>query len=105
MTQASRSLRREFVHKTWPSGMRASASTGSITVFVDGVRAIMTATSDDFVQWSKPELLGYQEGIPNQHLYTNAILPYAKAPHLYIGFPTRYLPVMVNAWSRHDGQP
>jgi len=61
-------------------------------IFVDGIRAIMTATSDDFVQWSKPELLGYQEGIPNQHLYTNAILPYARAPHLYLGFPTRYLP-------------
>ena len=61
-------------------------------IFVDGIRAIMTATSDDFVQWSKPELLGYQEGIPNQHLYTNAILPYTRAPHLYLGFPTRYLP-------------
>ena len=61
-------------------------------IFVDGIRAIMTATSDDFVQWSKPELLGYQGGIPNQHLYTNAILPYARAPHLYLGFPTRYLP-------------
>ena len=61
-------------------------------IFVNGIRAIMTATSDDFVQWSKPELLGYQEGIPNQHLYTNAILPYARAPHLYLGFPTRYLP-------------
>ena len=61
-------------------------------IFVDGIRAIMTATSDDFVQWSKPELLGYQESIPNQHLYTNAILPYARAPHLYLGFPTRYLP-------------
>ena len=31
-------------------------------------------------------------GIPNQHLYTNAIQPYARAPHLYLGFPTRYLP-------------
>ena len=61
-------------------------------IFVDGIRAIMTATSDDFVQWSKPELLGYHVGIPNQHLYTNAILPYARAPHLYLGFPTRYLP-------------
>ena len=61
-------------------------------IFVNGIRAIMTATSDDFVQWSKPELLRYQKGIPNQHLYTNAIQPYARAPHLYLGFPTRYLP-------------
>ena len=61
-------------------------------IFVNGIRAVMTATSDDFVQWSKPELLRYQKGIPDQHLYTNAILPYSRAPHLYLGFPTRYLP-------------
>jgi len=61
-------------------------------IFVNGIRAIMTATSDDFVQWSKAELLNYQDGIPSQHLYTNAVLPYARGPHLYLGFPTRYLP-------------
>ena len=27
-----------------------------------------------------------------QHLYTNAVQPYVRAPHLLIGFPTRYLP-------------
>ena len=27
-----------------------------------------------------------------QHLYTNAVQPYGRAPHLLIGFPTRYLP-------------
>ena len=60
--------------------------------FVNGVRAIMTGTSSDFSHWTKPVLLAYQEGIPEQHLYTNAVQPYARAPHLFIGFPTRYLP-------------
>jgi hypothetical protein len=60
--------------------------------FVNGVRAIMTGTSADFIHWTEPVLLTYQDGIPVQHLYTNAVQPYARAPHLLIGFPTRYLP-------------
>jgi len=60
--------------------------------FVNGKRAIMTGTSKDFIHWTKPVLLSYQKGIPAQHLYTNAVQPYERAPHLLIGFPTRYLP-------------
>lgn len=59
--------------------------------FVDGVRAIMTGTSTDFVNWSKPVLLKFP-GAPKQHLYTNAVRVYERAPHLLIGFPTRFLP-------------
>ena len=29
---------------------------------------------------------------PNEHLYTNAVAPYARNRKIYIGFPTRYLP-------------
>jgi hypothetical protein len=60
--------------------------------FVNGKRAIMTGTSKDFIHWTKPVLLTYQKGIPAQHLYTNTVQPYQRAPHLLIGFPTRYLP-------------
>mgnify|MGYP002865400556 CR=1 FL=1 len=60
--------------------------------FVNGIRAIMTGTSNDFINWTEPVLLKYQDGIPIQHLYTNAVQPYERAPHLYIGFPSRYLP-------------
>ena len=59
--------------------------------FDKGIRSIMTCTSQDFVQWTKPTLLQYP-GAPKQHLYTNAIRPYFRAPHIRIGFPTRYLP-------------
>jgi len=59
--------------------------------FDQGVRAIMTCTSPDFIHWTKPKLLRYPKA-PTQHLYTNAIRPYFRAPHLRIGFPTRYLP-------------
>ena len=59
--------------------------------FVDGKRAIMTGTSRDFANWTKPVLLKYP-GTPAEHLYTNAVLPYQRAGHILIGFPTRYLP-------------
>lgn len=59
--------------------------------FVDGKRAILTGTSRDYVTWTEPVLLEYP-GTPAEHLYTNAVQPYDRAPHILIGFPTRYLP-------------
>jgi hypothetical protein len=60
--------------------------------FTNNVRSIMTCTSSDFVNWTKPVLLKYPAETPNQHLYTNAIRPYERAPHIKVGFPTRYRP-------------
>jgi len=59
--------------------------------FRDGVRDIMTCTSHDFLHWTDPVCLEYP-GAPKEHLYTNAIRPYERAPHILIGFPTRFLP-------------
>jgi hypothetical protein len=55
-----------------------------------GVRAIRTATSKDFLHWGEPTDLTYVDS-PAEHLYTNQIKPYYRAPHLFIGFPTRYV--------------
>ncbi len=57
-----------------------------------GVRAIRTATSKDFIHWDNEADLTYGEGTPAEHLYTNAIQKYFRAPQLFIGFPTRFLP-------------
>jgi len=59
--------------------------------FRQGVRDIMTATSKDFLAWSAPVFLDYP-GAPKEHLYTNAVRAYERAPHLLLGFPTRFLP-------------
>lgn len=56
-----------------------------------GERDIMTCTSTDFLNWTEPAWLVYP-GVPLEHLYTNAIRPYERAPHILIGFPTRFLP-------------
>ncbi len=60
--------------------------------FGKGVRAIRTATSKDFIHWENEADLTYTPGTPIEHLYTNAVQKYFRAPHLFIGFPTRYLP-------------
>lgn len=62
-------------------------------------RDIMTATSEDFLTWSEPEWLRYIPGRrgtedtaePYHQLYTNGILPYFRAPQIFLGFPTRYI--------------
>jgi len=56
-----------------------------------GVRAIRTASSDDFLTWKDEADLAYDKA-PPEHLYTNAVMPYVRAPHLYLGFPTRFQP-------------
>jgi hypothetical protein len=55
------------------------------------VRDIMTCGSEDFLNWTAPEFLEYGEA-PAEHLYTNAILLYPRAPQLFVGFPTRFQP-------------
>lgn len=55
------------------------------------IRDIMTGTSMDFLHWSDPSFI-VVAGAPRQHLYTNAVMPYFRAPHILIGFPTRFLP-------------
>ena len=54
------------------------------------VRDICTATSEDFIHWTKPEFLDYP-GAPAEELYTNAITAYPRAPHIMVGFPARYM--------------
>ena len=57
--------------------------------FDHGRRDIKTSVSDDFLRWSKPEWLEYP-GSPPEALYTNQVKPYYRAPHILIGFPSRY---------------
>ena len=53
-------------------------------------RDIMTGASKDFLNWSEPAFLSYSPGRISE-LYTNQVIPYYRAPHLFLGFPTRYI--------------
>lgn len=55
-----------------------------------GHRAIRTAVSTDFINWTDQKDLSYVDS-PSEQLYTNQVKPYHRAPHLLIGFPTRYV--------------
>ena len=58
-------------------------------------RDIRVVFSKDFINWTEPEWLVYHRddgrpGMDLTHLYTNEIKPYKRAPHIYLGFPSRY---------------
>ncbi len=55
------------------------------------IRWIGRTVSDDFLHWSAAELVSFGDA-PPEHLYTNQIQPYFRAPHIYLGFPFRFLP-------------
>jgi hypothetical protein len=52
-------------------------------------RDIRTGTSKDFLNWTEPVYLEYSPNRVSQ-LYTNQVIPYYRAPHILLGFPTRY---------------
>lgn len=56
----------------------------------EGSRAIRTATSKDFLHWENQTDVTYVDS-PLEQLYTNGVKPYHRAPHLLLGFPTRYV--------------
>jgi len=56
-----------------------------------GFRTVSRTTSEDFRQWSKPEVMTFG-GTPQEHLYTNQTHPYFRAPHVYIGLAARFFP-------------
>lgn len=55
------------------------------------VRAIQTSTSTDFLNWTEPVPLAYNDDYADMQLYTNAIIPCPDAEHIYLGFPNRYV--------------
>lgn len=55
-----------------------------------GHRDVRMATSKDFIHWENQRNLSYGDS-PDEELYTNAVMPCPRAPHLLIGFPTRYI--------------
>jgi len=59
-------------------------------VLNDGIRDIRYIESDDFVHWTEQVRIdfGEAEDIP---LYTNVVQPYFRAPHILVGFPSRYI--------------
>ena len=58
-------------------------------------REVSVIESPDFVNWTEPVRLS-DDGADMQY-YTNGVMPYPRAPHIYIGLATRY--VERKAWT------
>ena len=58
--------------------------------FMDGKRAVACKTSKDFRSWENKGFIEFDDSEVFQ-LYTNNIRQYPRAPHVYIGFPVRYV--------------
>lgn len=67
----------------------------------DDIRDVRFSESKDFKHWSNPTPLKFGDGI-DYPLYTNQVQKYYRAPHIYIGFPTRY--VERKAWNMNFEQ-
>jgi len=68
-----------------------------------GIRAIRTATSKDLLTWNHDADLQYIDSPPEQ-LYTNQIVPYFRAPHIFLGFPMRYMATR-SSWLARSTSP
>ena len=59
-----------------------------------GFRSVERAVSDDFIHWTKERMIDVPaDQVPKTghgEFYTNQIIPYYRAPQIYIGFPARY---------------
>jgi hypothetical protein len=56
------------------------------------VRAIQSSTSKDFIHWTEPIQIRYDDAEKMTQMYTNSVLPCPGAEHIYLGFPNRYVP-------------
>jgi len=89
-------------------GVAAEANeTGLITkpmessLAADGIRDIRYMESTDFKNWTVPRRLSYNDAL-DYPLYTNMIQKYPRAPHMFVGFPTRY--VERKTWGKNFDQ-
>ena len=53
-----------------------------------GIRDLITSTSGDFIRWTEPVDLTYG-GTPVERLYSPKVVPYFRAPHIFLAFPMR----------------
>lgn len=56
-----------------------------------GIRDIRRTESEDFINWTVPELLNFGKAAKDFPLYTNNVMPHPENNEIFIGFPSRYI--------------
>ena len=74
----------------------AESGKGHFEAINDCTRGLGVCESEDYINWSKCEMLDFG-GSPYIPLYNNSIVQYYRAPHIFMGFPRRY--VERKSWS------
>jgi hypothetical protein len=66
--------------------------------FRGGHRAVRRSESEDFLNWTRPELVieSDDDDPPGLHFYTNACVKYGRAARAYLIFPMIYYPERIN---------
>ena len=59
-------------------------------VYNYGNRSFKYATSPDFIDWSYPQWADFGN-TPQEQLYTSPVIPYFRAPHIYLAWPMRLM--------------
>jgi len=82
-----------YCHAFW------SASEGLYVCYfrcgVQRMRTVARATSKDFIHWSDAVPMTYSDTgttRPSNHLYEHMTDAYFRAPHIYVAFPSRFMP-------------
>ena len=55
-----------------------------------GIRDIRRTESENFIHWTRPIPLTYDNATEDYQMYTNEVRPYYRNPNILIGFPIRY---------------
>lgn len=73
----------------WPDGIDDINRPGAYKNLNEAIRDIRVMYSEDFKTWTEPKRISFYDG-KDYPLYTNNIIPYERASHILVGFPTRY---------------
>jgi hypothetical protein len=68
--------------------MAAGPETPEASAANYGNRSFKVATSPDFATWSFPRWVDFGDA-PREEIYTSTVMPYYRAPHVYVGWPMR----------------
>lgn len=82
------SFKQATANKLWDEATMSTRAPGPEDEAAKMMRDVRVMESYDFIHWTESRPIGMKDG--NVQLYTNAVSPYPRAPHVFIGFPVRY---------------
>ena len=82
------SFKQATADKLWDWDTMSTREPGPEDEDAKAMRDIRVMESFDFIHWTENKLIGLKDD--KFQLYTNTVLPYPRAPHIFVGTPMRY---------------